>query len=82
MSSFPGDTILLDWLEEHALGVDFVADPDNLVQVHWGTDKLKVSYGRTLRLAAALARLRQQADDLEEETAKHEAKEGVQEKPE
>ena len=46
------------WLRDNALGMDSVADPDNMVQVWHGTDPALQSYGKTLDAAidAALAR--------------------------
>lgn len=49
----PDDAARFRWLDEHALTVDMVADPDNLVQV-WCNDKAP-HRGRTLRDAVDAA---------------------------
>lgn len=49
------DTARLDWLSEHALSMDAVADPDNMTVVFYGTDPCSRAYGRTLRAAVDVA---------------------------
>lgn len=36
------------WLQNHALAIDTVADPDNQVQIWHGTDPARCTYGKTL----------------------------------
>jgi hypothetical protein len=59
------DAMRYRWIEEHALNVDMVADPDNLVQVWRGTTSgVERITGRTLREAVdeAMKRHNAQAD--------------------
>lgn len=46
----------MQWLENNALAVDMVADPDNLVQVWFGTDPAYVAKGKTLAETISRAR--------------------------
>ena len=45
------DVERLDWLSEHALSMDAVADPDNMTTVFYGTDPCRNAQGLTLRSA-------------------------------
>jgi hypothetical protein len=44
------------WLRDNVLGMDTVADPDNMVQVWTGTDPATCVYGKTLDAAIDAAR--------------------------
>lgn len=43
------------WLQDHALAIDTVADPDNQVQIWHGTDPARCTYGKTLSEAVDAA---------------------------
>ncbi len=50
------DAIRYRWIAENAMAIDFVADPDNLIQVWHGTDPARFSAGKTLDEAVDAAR--------------------------
>ena len=43
------------WMKDHALAIDTVADPDNQVQIWHGTDPALCTYGKTLSEAVDAA---------------------------
>lgn len=53
------DAARFRWLDEHALTVDMVADPDNFVQVWWESTSGPPTAGRTLREAVDASMRRQ-----------------------
>jgi hypothetical protein len=52
------DALRYRWIAENALAIDFVADPDNMVQIWHGTDPARFSAGKTLDEAVDAARRR------------------------
>ena len=49
------------WVQDHALAIDTVADPDNQVQIWHGTDPARCTYGKTLSEAVDKA-MKEQTD--------------------
>ncbi len=57
----PGSALQVDaeryrWIADNAMAIDFVADPDNMVQIWHGTDPARFSAGKTLDEAVDAAR--------------------------